>query len=218
MLTSGGNLTLAGTTTFGGIAYTWPSAGQSSGYALTTNGSGTLSWSAGSGLGTNYWSLANGSLYPVNATVDLLVGGTATTSAKFAFLNVASGTPTASISGTTTNVTTYITGNGNLATTNMAPFTLGGAATGNISLAAGSATPAFVVTTAGQVGIGTTSPISKLHVEGQCVAIGTKIRRRKRAKSRKQKSKNERRKRPGTGFSFARGGLAKLGRHPGGGH
>ncbi|MEK7587784.1 MAG: hypothetical protein AAB457_03130, partial [Patescibacteria group bacterium] len=68
VLTSGGNLTLAGTTTFGGIAYTWPSAGQSSGYALTTNGSGTLSWSAGSGLGTNYWSLANGSLYPVNAT------------------------------------------------------------------------------------------------------------------------------------------------------
>src|SRR5205823_5532315 len=53
VLTSAGNLTIAGnlvlsnsaaTTTFGGITYTWPTAGQTNGYALLTNGSGTLSW------------------------------------------------------------------------------------------------------------------------------------------------------------------------------
>lgn len=43
-----GNLTLSSpsaTTTFGGITYKWPTSGQSDGYYLKTNGSGTLSWS-----------------------------------------------------------------------------------------------------------------------------------------------------------------------------
>ena len=39
-----GNLKVSGTSTLNGVAYTWPSADGSSGQTLTTNASGTLSW------------------------------------------------------------------------------------------------------------------------------------------------------------------------------
>jgi len=45
------NLTLTGTTTLGGVAYTWPAADGTNGYALTTNGAGTMSWTAAGGGG-----------------------------------------------------------------------------------------------------------------------------------------------------------------------
>ena len=109
---------------------------------------------------TDIWSQANGALFPKNGTVDVLVGGSATSSAKFAFINVSAGTPTASISGTTTGVATYLTGEGNLATTNMAPLTLGGASTGPIQLSPKGTTGLFVDAT-GQVGIGNTTPGAK---------------------------------------------------------
>jgi hypothetical protein len=60
---------------------------------------GTDCTSSFSTLGVNYWNLTSGTVQPKNATVDLLIGGTATTSAKFGFINVNSGTPTATISG-----------------------------------------------------------------------------------------------------------------------
>jgi len=47
---------------------------------------------------------------------------------------VASGVPTASISGTTANNSLYITGDGALATTNKESLTIGSASTGNISI------------------------------------------------------------------------------------
>ncbi|MFZ6034531.1 MAG: phage integrase SAM-like domain-containing protein, partial [Patescibacteria group bacterium] len=97
-ISSAGNLTNIGTTQFNGVTYTWPGADGTNGYVLKTNGLGTLSWAAEAG-GVNYWALANGSLYPVNSTLDLFIGGTASDSAKFAFINVDSGNPTASISG-----------------------------------------------------------------------------------------------------------------------
>ena len=75
-----------------------------------------------------------GALYPVNNTTDLLIGSSATTSAKFAFTGVSSGIPTASISGTTANVATYLTGNGTLSTTNAQNLVLGSSTTGNIIL------------------------------------------------------------------------------------
>lgn len=61
-LSSTGNLKLTGdiilatasATTFGGIKYKWPSSGQSNGYFLKTNGSGSLSWSAVPDL-TSIW-------------------------------------------------------------------------------------------------------------------------------------------------------------------
>ncbi len=87
------------------------------------------------GGSTQYWGQsATGALYPLNSSVDILIGGSATTSAKFAFKNVLTGVPTASISGTTAFVSSYLTGEGNLATTNFANLTIGGATTGNITL------------------------------------------------------------------------------------
>jgi len=88
----------AATTTLGGIAYTWPTSGQSSGYVLSTNGSGLLSWAAQSG-GTGSWQLNSGALSPANITNDLLLGGTSTASATFAVTNIAAGTPQASMAG-----------------------------------------------------------------------------------------------------------------------
>ncbi len=61
-ISSTGNLKLTGdiilatpsATTFGGIKYTWPTSGQSNGYFLKTNGSGSLSWSVAPDL-TSIW-------------------------------------------------------------------------------------------------------------------------------------------------------------------
>jgi site-specific recombinase XerD len=62
-------------------------------------GGTTASWgSCGSG-GSN-WRIANGAISPVNDTLDLLIGANATTSAKFAVLNVnGTGPATATVSG-----------------------------------------------------------------------------------------------------------------------
>ena len=156
-----GNLTNIGTTQLHGITYTWPSADSAgTNYVLSSNGSGALSWIAQNG-GTNYWRLANGTLSPFSDSLDVLIGSSATSSAKFAFTGVGSGTPTASIAGTTTGVATFIDGNGNISSTNRNNLSLGNSSTynttGNLLLNSNGV---------GNVGIGTTSPISKLTVIG----------------------------------------------------
>ncbi|MBP6913707.1 MAG: MerR family DNA-binding transcriptional regulator, partial [Candidatus Levybacteria bacterium] len=89
-----GTFKVSGTTDLNGVTYTWPGVDGSNSYILTTNGSGTLSWSDPGVLpSTNYWTIALGTLYPNNPTLDLLVGGTTSASAKFGFINVNSGTP-----------------------------------------------------------------------------------------------------------------------------
>src|SRR5579872_2623467 len=74
---------------------------------------------------------ANGTIFERLQTQDLLLGSNATSSAKFAFINNATGTPTASISANNGNNATYLTGNGVLGTTNGQTLTLG--STGNIN-------------------------------------------------------------------------------------
>src|SRR6202167_78017 len=145
---------------------TSPSPGTA-GYVLTTNSTGSApSWTSAASLGTNYFQLNSGALSPANITNDLLLGGTSTTSAKFAFTNdIGSGTPTASISANSGNNATYLTGAGVLGTTNGQTLTLGSASTGNVVLVSGGTT-ALTALASGKVGIGTTAPGSTLQVSG----------------------------------------------------
>src|SRR6185503_20385792 len=78
----------------------------------------------------------NGSIFEGNTTQDLLIGSTATSSAKFAVLNVnpGSGTPTATLSAGIAGGM-FFDANGNLQTTANQNLSIGGGATGNISIA-----------------------------------------------------------------------------------
>ncbi len=109
--------------------------------------------------GVNYWALGLGTIYPGNTTMDLLIGNSATASAKFAFINVLKNTPTASISGSTAGVATFIDGNGNISSTLRNSITIGNSSTynttGNVLLNPNGF---------GNIGIGTSSPFSKLSV------------------------------------------------------
>jgi len=100
----------------------------------TTNGIITSSGSCSSS--TNYWqSVSAGTISTYNNTVDVLLGGTSTASAKFAFVNIAgSNTPTATIAGSIANNATFLTGDGTLGTTNSQALRLGSAGTGDIVL------------------------------------------------------------------------------------
>ncbi|MDE2588558.1 MAG: hypothetical protein KGL95_02675, partial [Patescibacteria group bacterium] len=93
----------------------------------------TLGWTTVA-TGINPWDVADGAIHAKSSTYDLLLGGLSTASAKFAVINVNSGTPTASISANNGNNSTYLSGNGTLGTTNFQNLTLGGSTTGNISI------------------------------------------------------------------------------------
>ena len=170
---SSGNLTIAGTTTFNGNTYTWPAPlSQSTNYVLTTNGSGSLDWSDPAILAgaTNFWTqTATGALFPKNSTVDVLIGGSSTDSAKFAFLNVNSGNPTASIAGnlalgaetTSNNPATFLN------VYNGGSFNIQGSAGGDTGLAS-----RLFIDNTGKVGINTAAPGAALDVNGNVLVAG----------------------------------------------
>src|SRR6185503_12888221 len=90
----------------------------------------------GAGSGGSVWTVAEalGVIYPQNPTLDLLIGGTTTASAKFAVLNVAgNNTPVASVSAGSAGAA-FLSANGNLQTTAKQSLILGGGNTGNIVL------------------------------------------------------------------------------------
>ncbi|MDO8335763.1 MAG: hypothetical protein Q7T74_03210, partial [Candidatus Saccharibacteria bacterium] len=74
-----------------------------------------------------------GTIFTGNNTLDVLLGGTSTASAKFGFLNIAGGTPTASISAGTSGAL-YLSANGSLQTTAFQTLTIGGSTTGNVAI------------------------------------------------------------------------------------
>ncbi|MCX7956117.1 MAG: site-specific integrase, partial [Patescibacteria group bacterium] len=58
------------------------------------NGTSWVEVGSGAGGGDSLWEQTLGVLYPKNSTLDLAIGGTSTSSAKFSFININSGTPT----------------------------------------------------------------------------------------------------------------------------
>ncbi|MDE2588543.1 MAG: hypothetical protein KGL95_02600, partial [Patescibacteria group bacterium] len=88
-----------------------------SGQCLISGGNAsTPSWSTCQTGNNILWNQLSGALTPAYSTNDLLIGGTSTSSAKFAVLNVSSGTPTATVAGNFivmpwTNGTSEIGGN-----------------------------------------------------------------------------------------------------------
>jgi hypothetical protein len=98
-------------------------------------GGATPSWgSCDAATSVNVFEQANGTARVTNTTLDLLVGGNSTASAKFAVLNVNNGTPTASVSSGLSGNGLSFDANGNIQTANKATLTIGGTTTGNIAL------------------------------------------------------------------------------------
>ena len=143
----------SGTGVMGGLA-----AG-SIGQCLEGDGAAAPIWATCAG-GQNYWQLNSGAIAPFSTTADLLLGGTSTTSAMFAFINNGgTGIPTASISANSGNNATYLTGAGVLGTTNMQSLTVGSSSTGNVSIAPGGTTSGINVTSSGKITMSTSPSV-----------------------------------------------------------
>ena len=134
-------LTLSNFTSNGGVIYTNASGVLAQVTAGTSTqcllGGTTPAFGSCGAEADTFWNQSSGALFPNNATVDLLIGATATTSAKFGVLNINSGTPTASASAGAAGAT-YFTAAGLIQTTAAQTLTLGGSTTGNIVIDSGS--------------------------------------------------------------------------------
>ncbi|MFA4906549.1 MAG: hypothetical protein WC645_08615, partial [Candidatus Margulisiibacteriota bacterium] len=89
-----------------------------------------------------------------------------------------------STTGTAGSTDNYTLGKLSFTGTNLKLGTsiVGAGVTGSLQLTTGNNT-GINVDSSGNVGVGTTNPLAKLHVEGQCVALGTKIKRRRKGKN-----------------------------------
>src|SRR5260221_422546 len=120
LVNNAGNVTISNLNTAGGVVYTSAtgllntSAQGSSNQCLISNAGSAPSW-VNCAAGTSsfdVWNSGSGAIFPLNSTMDLLVGGQSTAAAKFAFINVNSGTPTATIAGSVAGNALSITGDG----------------------------------------------------------------------------------------------------------
>jgi fibronectin-binding autotransporter adhesin len=173
-----GNLQANNYNTNGGLLYT---SGTSGLISQTASGSGlqcllggaTPTWGS-CALGTNEWQQINGAVSPTTITDDVLMGGTSTASARFAFTNdVGTGTPTASISANSGANATYLTGAGVLGTTNAQTMTIGSASSGNILINSPSLLSLDTTNNAAiNTGTGLTTLGGGLTVDGTTVNVG----------------------------------------------
>ena len=126
----------------------------------------------GGGAAANFWQYdsSTGIVANGNLTTDLLLGGTSTASAKFAFIGVAgTDTPVASVSATSGSNATkgiYLSGDGSLQSVRNNTLTIGGSTTGDISFKPGNSSSSLYLASSGNIGIGTTVPGAALDVVG----------------------------------------------------
>lgn len=112
-------------------------SGSGNGGKLTTTLGGVLTCAAdvsGGGSGSSNWNLSDtdGTIFPVNSTLDFLIGATATESAKFGILNIAGGVPIATISAPLSGNALSFDAGGNIQTSNAQPLKLGGGDSGEV--------------------------------------------------------------------------------------
>ena len=129
-LSNGGNLNL-----IGGVYQSGGVSGVTVASASCITSTGGIVTGSGACPGSStslYWNQTSGALFPNNSTVDLLIGGQSTTSAKFAIINVngTRGAQTASLSGSLTLDSTTAS----VQSVKNQLLTLGGNTTGNILL------------------------------------------------------------------------------------
>ena len=107
---------------------------------------------------------ALGAIIANQPTEDFLLGGNATSSAKFSVLNLNTGTPVASVSAQDgSNKALALFGNGSIQAARNNILTLGGNTTGDISFLPGNAsTPSLYVQTGGNIGLGIANPLAQL--------------------------------------------------------
>ncbi|MGH9858194.1 MAG: beta strand repeat-containing protein, partial [Acidobacteriota bacterium] len=138
-LSNDGNLNLSG-----GVYQSNGVSGITQGAAsCVTTTNGIVTGFGACQLGSEQWEVNNGAIYTGNSSLDFLLGATSTASAKFAVLNISGGTPTASISANSGDNATFLTGQGNLGTTNAQTLTIGGTSTGNVVIDSGSSLITF---------------------------------------------------------------------------
>ena len=171
-LTVAGATTLSSTLAVNGVTYTYPSSQGAASALLQNNGSGTLTWATVGASGITADSL-DFSEFIDNMTLD------ASTSIAMAGFNLTlTGSGNVGIGATTSSNKLDVWGNARIT------GTLGVDSTGTFGNGlfgySGVTAPASGLAVSGNVGVGTTSPLGALHVVGQCVAEGTKIRRKRK--------------------------------------
>ncbi|HEY9661195.1 MAG TPA: hypothetical protein V6C65_22305, partial [Allocoleopsis sp.] len=167
-LTSSGTITLSALNS-AGVVHTNASGVLSTGLVnLASDVTGILPIANGG----SPFEAANGAITERIATQDLLLGSTATTSAKFGFLNVNNGTPVASISAANGNNAAYLTGDGTLGTTNKQTLNIGSASTGDIVINSLSALQLNTTNNAAiTTGTGLTTLGGSLTVNGNAISL-----------------------------------------------
>jgi hypothetical protein len=129
----------------------------------------------------NFWQELTGALSPVTASDDLLLGGSTTASAKFAFTGLMGSQTQASFSGQlivmpnngyggnasiSGNLTLGAFAASSLQTTNNRLLTIGGNTTGDIQFKPGNSSSSLYLASNGNAGIGTTAPVATLDLRG----------------------------------------------------